>query len=54
MNKAAESELSRESKPPQPAEPGPASVWGAFAWSLGLIAVFAPLAVRRYRLVSTR
>jgi ABC transporter DrrB family efflux protein len=24
-------------------------VWGAFAWSLGLIAVFAPLAVARYR-----
>jgi hypothetical protein len=24
-------------------------VWGAFAWSLGIIAVFAPLAVRRYR-----
>ena len=30
------------------------SVWGAFAWSLGLIAVFAPLAVRRYRRVSAR
>ncbi len=28
-------------------------VWGAFAWSLGLIAVFAPLAVSRYRRVST-
>jgi ABC transporter DrrB family efflux protein len=24
-------------------------VWGAFAWSVGIIAVFAPLAVRRYR-----
>jgi ABC transporter DrrB family efflux protein len=25
------------------------SVWGAVAWSLGILAVFAPLAVRRYR-----
>jgi ABC-2 type transport system permease protein/oleandomycin transport system permease protein len=25
------------------------SVWGAFAWSLAIIAVFAPLAVARYR-----
>ena len=25
------------------------SVWGAFAWALALIAVFAPLAVSRYR-----
>jgi ABC-type multidrug transport system permease subunit len=25
------------------------SVWGAFAWCLGLIAVFAPLSVSRYR-----
>lgn len=25
------------------------NVWGALAWSLGLTAVFAPLAVRRYR-----
>ena len=25
------------------------SVWGAVAWSLGIIAVFAPLAVARYR-----
>ena len=25
------------------------SVWGALAWTIGLIAVFAPLAVRRYR-----
>ena len=24
-------------------------VWGAFAWTLGMIAVFAPLAVRAYR-----
>jgi ABC-type multidrug transport system permease subunit len=30
---------------------GPAGndVWGAVAWSLGLIAVFGTLAVRRYR-----
>jgi ABC-2 type transport system permease protein len=30
---------------------GPANndVWGAVAWSMGLIVVFAPLAVRRYR-----
>lgn len=30
---------------------GPAGndVWGAVAWSLGLIAVFAPLSVLRYR-----
>ena len=25
------------------------NVWGAVAWSLGIIAVFAPLAVARYR-----
>jgi ABC transporter DrrB family efflux protein len=25
------------------------SVWGALAWTIGLIVVFAPLAVRRYR-----
>jgi ABC-2 type transport system permease protein/oleandomycin transport system permease protein len=25
------------------------SVWGAVVWSLVIIAVFAPLAVRRYR-----
>ena len=30
------------------------SVWGAFAWSLGLIAVFAPVAVARYRRVAAR
>jgi ABC transporter DrrB family efflux protein len=29
------------------------SVWGAFAWTIGLILVFAPLAVSRYRRVST-
>jgi ABC transporter DrrB family efflux protein len=29
------------------------SVWGAFAWTIGLIVVFAPLAVSRYRRVST-
>ena len=28
---------------------GPNTVWGAFAWSFVLIAIFAPLAVRRYR-----
>ena len=35
---------------------GPAgnSVWGAVLWSLGLIAVFAPLAVARYRKASAR
>jgi ABC transporter DrrB family efflux protein len=30
----------------QPAGP---HVWGAFAWALGILAVFAPLAVSRYR-----
>jgi ABC-2 type transport system permease protein/oleandomycin transport system permease protein len=25
------------------------AIWGAFVWSLVIIAVFAPLAVRRYR-----
>jgi ABC-2 type transport system permease protein/oleandomycin transport system permease protein len=25
------------------------SVWGAVAWSVGILAIFAPLAVRRYR-----
>jgi ABC-2 type transport system permease protein/oleandomycin transport system permease protein len=25
------------------------NVWGAVAWSLGILAVFAPLAVARYR-----
>jgi ABC transporter DrrB family efflux protein len=29
------------------------SVWAAFAWTIGLIVVFAPLAVSRYRRVST-
>ena len=29
-------------------------VWGAVAWSLGLIAVFAPLAVRAYRRAALR
>ena len=27
-------------------------VWGAVVWSIGIIAVFAPLAVRRYRLAA--
>ena len=30
------------------------SIWLALAWSVGLIAVFGPLAVRRYRRVATR
>ena len=30
------------------------SVWGATAWSIGLIVVFAPLAVLKYRRVSAR
>jgi ABC transporter DrrB family efflux protein len=30
------------------------SIWGAVAWSIGLIAVFAPLSVRRYRRATTR
>jgi ABC-type multidrug transport system permease subunit len=29
-------------------------VWGAFVWSLAIIAVFAPLAVARYRRAATR
>jgi ABC transporter DrrB family efflux protein len=29
-------------------------VWAAFAWSVGIIAVFAPLAVRRYRRAAGR
>ena len=30
------------------------SVWGAVAWSLVILAVFAPLAVRRYRRATAR
>ena len=30
------------------------SIWGAVAWSIALIAVFAPLAVLRYRRSATR
>jgi ABC-2 type transport system permease protein len=30
------------------------SVWGAFVWALVIIAIFAPLAVSRYRKVSAR
>lgn len=30
------------------------SIWGSVAWSIGLIAVFAPIAVARYRSVSAR
>ena len=30
------------------------SVWGATLWSIGLIAVFAPIAVLKYRRVSAR
>jgi ABC-2 type transport system permease protein/oleandomycin transport system permease protein len=29
------------------------SIWGALAWSLGLVAVFAPIAVARYRRIVT-
>jgi ABC-2 type transport system permease protein/oleandomycin transport system permease protein len=29
-------------------------VWGAFAWSIGIIVVFAPLAVARYRRTAAR
>ena len=29
--------------------PAGSDIWAAFAWSIGLIVVFAPLAVRRYR-----
>jgi hypothetical protein len=29
-------------------------VWGAFVWSLAILAVFAPLAVRRYRRAAGR
>jgi hypothetical protein len=27
-------------------------VWGAFAWSFVILAIFAPLAVRRYRMAA--
>ncbi|CAN5619809.1 hypothetical protein BH20ACT17_BH20ACT17_13920 [soil metagenome] len=30
------------------------SVWGAVAWSLAIIALFAPLAVARYRTAAGR
>jgi ABC transporter DrrB family efflux protein len=30
------------------------SVWGAFAWSLVILLIFAPLAVRRYRMAAGR
>ena len=30
------------------------SVWGAVAWSVGLVAIFAPLAVRKYRRTAAR
>jgi hypothetical protein len=29
------------------------SIWGALAWSLGLVIVFAPIAVARYRRIVT-
>ena len=29
-------------------------IWGALAWSLGLIAIFAPIAVWKYRSAVTR
>jgi ABC transporter DrrB family efflux protein len=34
--------------------PAGSSVWGGFAWSLAILAVFAPLAVARYRRTSSR
>jgi ABC transporter DrrB family efflux protein len=34
--------------------PAHSDVWAAFAWSLGLIAVFSALAIRRYRLAVGR
>jgi ABC transporter DrrB family efflux protein len=34
--------------------PAGSSVWGAAAWSVGLIVIFAPLAVAKYRRVATR
>ncbi|MBJ7331706.1 MAG: ABC transporter permease [Solirubrobacteraceae bacterium] len=34
--------------------PSPTSVWAAVAWSLAIIAVFAPLAVWRYRAAAER
>jgi ABC transporter DrrB family efflux protein len=34
--------------------PDPTSVWAAVAWSLGIVAVFAPLAVARYRRAAGR
>ena len=33
---------------------GANTVWGAFAWSLALIAIFAPLAVAKYRRTAAR
>jgi ABC-2 type transport system permease protein/oleandomycin transport system permease protein len=30
------------------------SIWGAVAWSIALIAIFAPLAVAKYRRTASR
>jgi ABC-2 type transport system permease protein/oleandomycin transport system permease protein len=35
-------------------QPAGDSIWGAVAWSIGLIAVFAPLAVAKYRRTASR
>jgi ABC-2 type transport system permease protein/oleandomycin transport system permease protein len=35
-------------------EPAGNSIWGATAWGIGLVLVFAPLSVFRYRRVSAR
>ena len=34
--------------------PADGSVWGAVAWSVAIIVVFAPLAVARYRRTAAR
>ena len=36
-----------------PGEPGVGNVWGTVAWAVGLIAIFAPLAVARYRRIAS-
>ncbi|MDQ3719869.1 MAG: hypothetical protein M3350_03680 [Actinomycetota bacterium] len=37
-----------------PGTPAGNCVWGALAWSIGPLALFAPLAVRRYRSVAAK